>query len=77
MISIRLRPMSAEAARELRAGRAPADLRVADGYPTELSASVAVPGLTHANRFAKLDISSRTQRADALARPRPRATLPG
>lgn len=40
MITIRLRPMTTEAARELRAGRAPADVRVADGYPTEFSASV-------------------------------------
>lgn len=41
MITIRLRPMTAEAAREVRAGRAPAAVRVADGYPTEFSASVA------------------------------------
>lgn len=40
-MTVRLRPMTAAAARELRAGRAPADVRVADGYPTEFSASVA------------------------------------
>ena len=43
-MAVVLRPISAAAAKAIRAGRAPDDVRVADDYPTEFSAEVGEQG---------------------------------